>query len=265
MKVVLKRTKVADVGELLDDLAFGKRISKEEKIIIKPNLIENRPPPVTTPVDIVTSLIEYIRNHSKGRLIIAEGSGGAQTKDCFHSLGYDKLKKDFNIELLDLNGAELVTKETSDFVGHTQIQFPEIIENSYLISMPTLKEHGMATVTLSLKNMFGLFPGKVYGGGGFGGSWKSKAHSFGVDNSIADINLCKSPDLSIIDGRIGMLDNHLTGKTRKFNIIIAGYDPVAVDTVGAKILGHNQVAHITMCEEKGIGSRKAELCDTKGV
>ena len=263
MKVVLKRTRLPEVGELLDALGFGERISKQEKIIIKPNLIENRPPPVTTPVDIVTSLVKYIRAHSKGRLLIAEGSGGSKTKDCFNSLGYDKLQKQFNVELVDLNEADLMTKQKSEFLGHAQIEFPKIIEKAYLISVPTLKDHTMATVTLSLKNMLGLYPGKVYGGGGFGGSWKSRIHSPGVGNSIVDINLCKSPDLSIIDGRVGMLGGHLSGKTRKFNVIIAGYDPVAVDAVGAKILGHNQVAHITMCEESGIGSKTAELCEMK--
>lgn len=264
MKVVLKRTKLPDVKELLDNLGFGECISREERIIIKPNLIENRPPPVTTPIDIITSLIKYIQSYSKAKIIIAEGSGGSPTKDCFSSLGYDNLRREFGVELVDLNSAIVVIKQDANFLGHTQIEFPQIIENSYLISIPTLKEHTMATVTLSLKNMFGLYPGKIYGGGGFGGSWKSKVHDFGVDNSIVDINLCKKPDLSIIDGRVGMLGSHLTGKVRKFNVIIAGYDPVAVDTVGARILGHNQVRHITMCEEKGIGSKESKLYEMKG-
>ena len=259
MKVALKGTKLPEVGELLDALDFGKRISKEETIIIKPNLIENRPPPVTTPVDIVTSLVKYVQAHSRGKLMIAEGSGGSPTVDCFDSLGYDKLAKKFNIELVDLNGAPMIAKKNPDFLGHTEIQFPKIIEKTYVISVATLKDHSMATVTLSLKNMFGLYPGKAYGGGGFGGSWKSKVHNSGVNNSIVDINLCKSPDLSIIDGRTGMLGNHLTGKTKTFNAIIAGYDPVAVDTVGAKMLGHDRVAHISMCEQKRIGSKTAEL------
>ncbi len=119
-------------------------------------------------------VIASFRGNPRILNIIAEGSGGSPTVDCFDSLGYDKLAKKFNIELVDLNGARMITKKNPDFLGHAEIQFPKIIENAYLISIPTLKEHTMATVTLSLKNMIGLYPARVYGGGGFGGSWKSK-------------------------------------------------------------------------------------------
>jgi len=31
---------------------------------------------------------------------------------------------------------------------------------------------------------------------------------------------------------------HLAGKKKKIGLILAGFDPVAVDTIGSKLLGH---------------------------
>ena len=67
-----------------------------------------------------------------------------------------------------------------------------------VISLPKLKTHHWAGATLSLKNLFGTLPGICYG-------WpKNELHWRGIDNSIVDIALTRTPDLAIVDGIIGM-------------------------------------------------------------
>ena len=68
-------------------------------------------------------------------------------------------------------------------------------------SMPKLKTHHWAGVTLSLKNMFGVVPGSCYG-------WpKNVLHWAGINNAILDINAAVRPDFAIVDGIVGMEGN----------------------------------------------------------
>ena len=71
----------------------------------------------------------------------------------------------------------------------------------FLVSLPKMKTHHWAGVTLSLKNMFGVVPGGCYG-------WpKNALHWAGIDRAILDINAAVRPDFAIVDGIIGMEGN----------------------------------------------------------
>jgi hypothetical protein len=73
-----------------------------------------------------------------------------------------------------------------------------VAEAEVLISMPKFKTHHWAGVTLSLKNLFGTLPGICYG-------WpKNELHHRGIENSIIDIALTRTPELAVVDGIIGM-------------------------------------------------------------
>jgi uncharacterized protein (DUF362 family) len=86
-----------------------------------------------------------------------------------------------------------------------------------------------------MKNMFGIAPGKFYAG-----SWnKAKLHSPSTDKSVVDICSYKKPDLSVVDASVALKVMHLAGKHKNIGLILAGFDPVAVDTVGSELLGHN--------------------------
>jgi uncharacterized protein (DUF362 family) len=101
-----------------------------------------------------------------------------------------------------------------------------------VVSMPKVKTHHWAGVTLSLKNMFGVVPGGCYG-------WpKNVLHWAGIDNSILDINAALRPDFAIVDGIWGMEGNGpIQGVPKKAGVLILGNDPVAVDATCCRIMG----------------------------
>ena len=102
----------------------------------------------------------------------------------------------------------------------------------FLVSMPKLKTHHWAGVTLSLKNMFGVVPGGCYG-------WpKNILHWAGIDRAILDINAAVRPDFAIVDGIIGMEGNGpIQGQSKQCGALVVGDDPVAVDATCARIMG----------------------------
>jgi uncharacterized protein (DUF362 family) len=102
----------------------------------------------------------------------------------------------------------------------------------FLVSMPKLKTHHWAGVTLSLKNMFGVVPGSCYG-------WpKNVLHWAGIENSILDINAASRPDFAIVDGIVGMEGNGpIQGTPKVCGVLVLGDDPVAVDATCCRVMG----------------------------
>jgi uncharacterized protein (DUF362 family) len=102
----------------------------------------------------------------------------------------------------------------------------------FLVSMPKLKTHHWAGVTLSLKNMFGIVPGSCYG-------WpKNVLHWAGIDRAILDINAAARPDFAIVDGIVGMEGNGpIQGTPKASEVLVLGNDPVAVDATCCRVMG----------------------------
>jgi uncharacterized protein (DUF362 family) len=114
-----------------------------------------------------------------------------------------------------------------------QLYLPRtVLEADYIVSLPKLKTHHWAGVTLSLKNMFGIVPGCCYG-------WpKNVLHWAGITPSLLDINSTVRPDFAIVDGIIGMEGNGpIQGSPKPSGVLILGDDPVAVDATCARVMG----------------------------
>jgi len=240
------------IAACLDEVAAGPVFEKQSLIILKPNLINDSPFPITSAPSMVEALILYVRRYFKGGLVIAEGCGDSHltTHQVFQRLGYTDLARNHKVELVDLNEEPLRRVENSRFAFFPQMYLPEIVFEGFLVSLPVLKRHSLATVTLSMKNMMGLAPPRYYQQGG---SWKKSAFHANIHQSILELNSYRKPDFSIIDASVGMAEYHLGGATCDPPVqkLLAGHDPVAVDAAGAKLLGVDwlKVPHIRMAHQ----------------
>lgn len=235
----------------LDQLKAGRVFKRRKLIILKPNLINASPFPITTHPDMIRAVVEYIRRHSRARLVIAEGCGdpGLETSEVFAGLGYDHLAEEYGLELVDLNREPLIRLKNPECKVFPEIFLPRIALKGVLISAPVLKVHSFAGVTLAMKNMMGLAPPEHYQNGG---RWKKAFFHKSMHRSVFELNLYRVPDLSIIDATVGMAEYHLGGRTCEppVNRIVAGFDPVAVDARGAGLLGLSwrNIPHISMAD-----------------
>lgn len=246
------------VPHVLDALGAGDVLQQQKRILIKPNLIEARPAPVTTDVRCVEAIVVYCRRVSDAELIVADGAGGCETSECFATLGYECLAKEHGVELLDLNRAETVTLTDESNIFLKEFHIPEMLLESYLISVPVLKAHSMAQVTLGMKNMLGVAPEKYYGSGGHYKKWGLHEQ---LDLAIMEINKFRKPDLTVIDAAIGMATAHLWGPKCDPPVgkVVASFDPAAADRAGCDLLGIDwkKVRHLRLADGP-IGS--AESC-----
>ncbi len=235
------------VFSLLEAVGLERRVPK--RVLIKPNLVEALKPPVTTPVELVEAVVDYIRERRPGtEIVVGDGTGamGYDTWHCFRELGYLRLAEK-GVRLVDLNSEPCVRLEKPELARLPEVFIPRIALDSFLVSVPVLKAHTLSEVTLTMKNMIGLMPPSHYQQGGH---WKKSAFHYTIHPAIADLNRYRTPDFTLLDATTGMKEAHLWGPTLKPppDLLLAGYDPVTVDACGADLLKKDWqgIEHITL-------------------
>jgi uncharacterized protein (DUF362 family) len=225
----------ASVRKALDAIGAAARLPQDRLIIIKPNLTNADGPPVTTPVGAAEAVVEYVRAHTKAEVAIGEGCGSGVTSDTFAANGYAALAKKHGLRLIDFNEEPAVKLQRRDALQLKELYLPKVALDAFIISLPILKDHSFTRTTIAMKNMFGLAPAPHYGG-----SWnKSKLHSPSTHKSVFDVCLYKPPELCVVDAVVALTGMHLAGTPKRLDLILASFDPVAVDAVGSELLGHD--------------------------
>lgn len=240
------------LAALLDAADLAGCIPAGKTILIKPNLVEALAPPVTTPVHLVELLIEYLRERLPGaKIVIGEGTGSLEytTHHPFQMLGYTQLAAKKKIPLLDLNEEVLRLQENSNYRRWPKMYLPAILDEVFLLSVPVLKAHTLADVTLTMKNMMGCAPPSHFRGHG---RWGKSAFHEQIHEAIFDLNRYRTPDFTLLDASIGMAEAHLWGAhcDPPLNTFAASVDPVAIDAYGASLLGQHwqQIKYIQLAD-----------------
>jgi uncharacterized protein (DUF362 family) len=241
----------ASIPRALDAIGAAAVLKDRECIVLKPNLVNASPPPVTFPASAAAALLGYVRDCSRARLVIAEGCGepDVETGELFSRHGYADLARRYGAELVDLNHTPALKLENPGYQVFPHFMMPRIIMEGFLISAAVLKAHSLADVTLAMKNLIGCAPPAHYQQGGY---WRKSAFHGRMHEAIFELNRYRKPDLSLLDGSVGMAEHHLGGPTCDPPVrrIVAGFDPVAVDAVGASLLGRDWrcVEHIRLAD-----------------
>jgi len=229
------------IPEALGLLSTDKILAKQSKVLIKPNLVNDSPHPVTTSAECCAAVIEYVQACSTAEIIIGEGSGDASldTHDIFSALGYHDVALRYGVKLVDLNHEPVVKKENKHCRFFPEIYLPKIAFENFIISVPVLKAHSLSKISGTLKNMVGFAPPEHYAGKF--GVWKKAFFHKDVHQAIIDLNRYLTPDLSVMDASVGLSEYHLGGPecSPPIKKIIAGLFPVEVDRVAADLLGMN--------------------------
>jgi uncharacterized protein (DUF362 family) len=205
-------------------------------VLLKPNFVEPDPQGVinTHPAVVAAARECFLRLGAK-TVIVAEGPGHERdTEGIVETNGLRHYLGPLADKFVDLNVDDVRLVRTGTRASQVkELYLPRtVLEADFVVSMPKLKTHHWAGVTLSLKNMFGIVPGSCYG-------WpKNALHWAGLTRSILDINSTVRPDFAIVDGIVGMEGNGpLQGVAKPCGLLVAGDDPVAVDATCARIMG----------------------------
>jgi uncharacterized protein (DUF362 family) len=221
-------------------------LSAGKPILIKPNYINAKHPStgMTTDSRVVEGIVKFLRQRDIKEIMIGEGSGFADTFQAFKVAGITAVAERWGVKLVDLNKDEFVEVNPPNPLSLNNVRVAKTALKSTIISVPKLKLHRIATVTLSLKNMMGALASK------------GSMHNGRLSQNIADLASVLRPSVSVIDGIIAGEGDEMSGNPVEMNLIIAGTDPVAVDAVGAAVMGIQpiDVKHLVLAEKKGLGT-----------
>lgn len=226
---------------LADAVMHGLRLFELEvggkRVVLKPNLVEFDPAgAINTHPQLIGHTIEAFNRLGAREVVVAEGPGHRRDNEyLLTASGLGEILRETESAYVDLNTDVLRrVRLRSRFTDLGFLYLPEtVLEADLLVSMPKLKTHHWAGITLSMKNMFGIVPGCVYG-------WpKNVLHWAGIEESIVDINAALDvPRFNIVDGVVGMEGNGpIQGEVRNAGVLVLGPDPVAVDATCARLMG----------------------------
>jgi uncharacterized protein (DUF362 family) len=265
---IMKDEKEEDsLTKALNLLPMGEILKAGDTVVITPNWVKDKPPNTGTVVgqNTLQRLIKYIKGFKPAKIIIATGSGGDPTPTVMKSVGYDSIINEEKVEFIDLNfGPYSSLVLNHQYIHETQIN--SLIDNmDVLISFTQLKHHEEAAMSAGIKNIaLGWPPAEIHG-------FPKKKLGIHEDLHGFIVSMAKKIpiDITIVSADKAMIG---TGPSSGISVdsqglILAGTDPVAVDTIAARFLGFlpQAVYYLYMAYKAGIGEARPENMELRGI
>jgi uncharacterized protein (DUF362 family) len=265
-------------------------LSGKQKIMLKPNLVTDNPRCTTNP-QVIQTLAALMQEHGK-TVSIGEGSAAvygynvnidgttcfmddpdrldAMQQSVFDRLGYTRLADSLGVPLVNLHTGEMVDVNVpGGGLAYQQLMLHRsLTEIDLLCSVPMMKTHERAQVSLGMKNLIGLYPGSVYG------TVRASVHdqatlagSPGIAYETIDMVRANKLGLVVIDGSMAMEGNGPSNGTLvQMNLIIAGTNPLATDMVAASVMGFapDEIPTFVCANEVGLQPQSLDEIEVRG-
>lgn len=256
------------VLKALKEINADNLISNDDVVVITPNWVNNKKnhakDAIVVGAETLRTIIRFVKAKSPKRIVIATGSGGVKTNIVLKEVGYNKIINEEMVEFIDLNKGDYVDLELNhDYPKSTKIN-KLINEMTVLISFTQLKHHEEATMSAGIKNIaLGWPPAELHG-------YPKK--NLGIHNDLHGFITAmaeKIPiDITIVSANPAMIGSGPSnGISRHTGIVICGTDPVATDTIGARLLGFKPQAirYLFQCANMKIGESDINKMIIKGL
>ena len=285
---------VEDIVKRTVGLAGGvpSKVREARKIVVKPNYvgIYVRPADALARryrdraigcVDdmVVRAALSMLREaNPSAEIILAEGldaKPGQTSEQLFSQMRCDDFPARFGVKLMDANLGDFVEVPVpgGGLLNKSIYLRRELADADAVVSLAKLKVHASAGITMSVKNMFGIVPRSQYGG-----THRGYMHTnhFRLMRIFVDVAAAMKPDLAIVDGIIAS-NLSLDGDPVETELMLAGHDPVATDSIGTYLIGFDPMSdfptkpwlraenHLRLASQAGLGVLDPAEIDVQGL
>jgi uncharacterized protein (DUF362 family) len=207
---------------------------KGKKVLIKPNFV--RPnyhfnPAVCSDPRAVLSLGCLAKDAGAVKVCVGDNPGvGLSFRKALNDIPGFALWKQYGIEPFCYEDYPIIEVDLSEAELFPRMKVPSgLLDFEVFINLAKLKMHMHVGASLGIKNLYGLLLDEQ----------RMSFHRQDVNRKLIEILRRFRPDLTIVEG-IWALEGQAPicgDPVKDFNTIIAGTDPVAVDTVASRIIG----------------------------
>lgn len=220
-------------------------------MLLKPNLVEfSSQTPINTNPIFVAAAQEAFKALGASEVRIAEGPGHRRmTLDMASAAGFFEAVPRFEHNFTDLNLDEVSeVRLNRPFSSLSKLYLPHTaLGCDLLVSLAKMKTHHWTGATLSMKNLFGLVPGSIYG-------WpKNPLHWAGIDECVADLHYLFPRQFNLVDGIEGMEGNGpIMGTSKMAGVIVGGTHAPSVDATCCRIMqiDSQKIGYLKLIEQR---------------
>jgi uncharacterized protein (DUF362 family)/NAD-dependent dihydropyrimidine dehydrogenase PreA subunit len=221
------------------------------KILLKPNLL--RPATAEQAVSphpaVVRAVAEVCLDAGAGNIIIGDSPGYGTAQKVAAQCGILDVARDLGIKVIDFTESVSVPAP-EDFLHRNFSIAREVAEADIIINLPKFKTHAMMTLTLAVKNLFGVFAGRQKARWHFQ-SGRNYNH---FARLLMELAYTVKPAVSILDAITGMEGNGPgRGTPRAMGFLAASRDMVSLDRVAVEISGVNPERIYTLQAAREMG------------
>ncbi len=232
------------------ELIGGLGLKGGEGVVIKPNLCNAKNPygMVITDFRILEAVIRLIQEKTDNITVVESDNISDTADNRAAKSGLLEKLDDLGVGFMNLTGDDHEVHE----VAGKKLRLPRtVLDADYFVNLPKIKTEGHVSVTLSIKNLFGVLQRRK----------KSVLHKK-LNEILPYLAKAVRHDLIVVDGLIAMEGNGpLIGTPRDLGVIVAGRNPVSVDALCAKLMGFDatEIPHIAKAHEMGLGTMDPEV------
>ncbi|MFP3951195.1 MAG: DUF362 domain-containing protein [Candidatus Bathyarchaeia archaeon] len=250
--------RVGDTGAAVKrsvDLISGTGLKGGEDVIIKPNICNAKNPHgmVITDFGVLKGVVNLVKEAGASITIVESDNISGTAYERIEGSGLSQMMREWDVPFLNLSQDDY---EEHEVAGNT-IKLPKtVLEADYFINVPKIKTCAHTLVTLSIKNLYGVFQRAD----------KNKLHKH-LDDILPYLAEHVPQDLIVVDGITCMQGNGpVIGTPKALGLVVAGKNTVSVDSVCTSLMGYNplDVTHIARSADLGIGEADINRIDVVG-
>ncbi len=243
---------------------MGAFVGRGDRVLLKPNLLSAKHPDkcVTTHPSVVKAAAQLVQEEG-GIPFIGDSPSVGSFRRLAGQTGMKEVANEVGCPLVEFE--EVAQIRTGEDYTFRRFELARaVLEADVVISLPKVKTHTMMLFTLGVKNIFGCIPGMRKA------QWHLKAgrdHRY-FASMLVEICQIVKPGLTIADGIIAMEgDGPGSGDPRPLGLILAGANPLALDTIICQILGvaPEQLPTIQAARRKGLEGTEPEKIAVLGL
>jgi len=225
-----------------------KFVSKGDIVVVKPNIAWDRTPEQAgnTNPEVVGVVVQMCYEAGAKKVKVFDRPVN-DPRRCYVQSGIADAAKAAGADVSYIDERKFKEMDIKGEILKSWPLYTEVFEADKVINIPIAKHHGLAKLTMSMKNWMGVM----------GGSRRTIHQR--LDESLVDLSMAIKPTLTVLDAVRILTANGPQGgnldDVKKMDTVIVGVDQVAVDSFGATLFGMkgSDLEYVKIADKMGLG------------